>query len=257
MALRISTALRDFLLQHGSLKNALQNGKILVYSGAQPATADAAPTGTLLCVYTDNSGAHTPEVLATGTVTLATGASGSVDTITVNGVNIIAAPVPFNTSLTQTAADLATAINKGISSPEYTATSSGTVVTISAMRGSGSAPNGFVVTGTLTTMTASYGNMAGGTDAVNGLQLDNAAAGSISKRSDQTWSGAAVAGGTAGWFRFVGSVTDSGIADSTESQIRMDGSVSTSGAQLNLSSTTIAATATQTISGFTASIPAQ
>ena len=47
-----------------------------------------------------------------------------------------------------------------------------------------------------------------------------------------------------------------GTTDSTDSQVRLDGSVSTSGADLNLTSTAIAATATQTISGFAVTLPA-
>lgn len=255
MALRISTALRNFLLQHGSLKNGLQNGKIMLYTGSQPATADTAPSGTLLCTYTSNGGTHTAEVLATGTVTLTGGAAGSVDTITVDGISILPAAVPFNTSLTQTAADVAAAINLGVSSPEYTATSSGAVITISAMRGSGTAPNGFVVVSGATTITTADVNLSGGVAAANGLEFDNAASGSITKKSTQTWSGVAAASGTAGWFRFVGSVADSLATDSTATQVRLDGAVSTSGQQLNLSSTTITAGATQTISSFTVTQP--
>lgn len=248
MTLRYSTAARNFILQHGSLKKAFQNGKILIYSGAQPASADSAPTGTLLCTITSSSGAHTAEVLATGTVTLTGGASGSVDTVTVNGVNILTnGAVAFNTSLTQTAADLAAAINLSESTPEYTATSSGAVVTISAARGSGATPNTFAVSATLTTIMASYGNMAGGVTAVNGLQFGSASAGSIAKKTGQVWSGVNAASGTAGWYRFVGAVADSGVADSSETEIREDGAIATSGAQLNMNNTTLASGATTTI----------
>src|SRR5574340_759925 len=144
MTLRLSSGARNFVLQHGSLKKAFQGGKILIYSGAQTSSADAAPTGTLLCTVTKSSGAHTAEVQASGPVTLTGGAAGSVDTVTVNSVNILTnGAVPFNTSLTQTAADLAAAINLSESYPEYTATSSGAVVTIKAARGAGAAPNTF------------------------------------------------------------------------------------------------------------------
>ncbi len=256
MALRLSTGLRNFMLQHGSAKNALQNGEIQVYSGAQPATADAAKTGTLLVTLTEDSDARTAEVLATGTMTLTGGASGSIDTVTVDGVNIIPqGAVAFNSSLTQTAADLAAAINLGMSSPEYTATSDGAVVTITAKRGTGAGPNTFVVTATLTTITASYTDMASGVSAVNGLRLGNAAAGVLSKDSTQTWSGVAVADGTAGWARYVGSVADAGGADATGTAIRLDGSCGTSGTQFNLSTTVIASGATITGDSFSATMP--
>lgn len=257
MTLRISSGLRNFVMQNGSFKNALQNGKLLIYTGAQPATPDAAPTGTLLATITSSSGAHTAEVLATGTVTLDTGASGSVNTVTVNSLNILPAAVPFNTSLTQTAADVAAAINKGMSDPEYTATSSGAVVTIKANRGTGATVNGYVVSATLTTITASYANLSGGVTAVNGLQWGNAAAGLVAKDTTQNWTGVAVASGTAGWGRFVGSVADSGAADSSEVEIRMDGSIATSGGEIQMSpGTAVTSGATQTIGSFGVTLPA-
>lgn len=256
MTLRLSTALRSIVLDGGSVKDALQGGKLLIYSGAQPATADAAPTGTLLATITTSSGAHTPEVQATGTVTLATGAAGSINTVTVNGINVLdAVGVPFNTSLAQTATDLAAAINLNRSSPNYTASASGAVVTIKAMRGAGAGANGFIVTATLTTLTATFANLSGGVTAVNGLNFGTAAAGVLGKHLTETWSGVAAASGTAGWFRHLSPIADSGLVDSTESQVRLDGAISTSGSQLNMSSTTITATATQTITAYPVTLP--
>ena len=256
MAIRITSALRNYVLQNGSFKQSLQNGKIEIYTGTQPTTPETAPTGSLLCTYTEASAAHTAEVLASGTVTLTTGASGSVNTVTVNGVNVLFAAVPYNASLNQTAADVAASINEGLNDPEYTATSAAAVVTITATRGTGATPNTFVVSATLTTLTASFVNLAGGVTPVNGLRFGSAAAGSLAKRALQVWSGVAGATGTAGWFRFVGSVVDSNALDGSEAQIRLDGSISTVGADLNLSSTTITATATQTINSFTVTLPA-
>lgn len=254
MTLRVSTAARNLVLSGGSLKDALQGGKILIYTGAQPASADAAPTGTLVATITASAAAHTPEVQATGTVTLS-GSAGSVDDITVGGVSIIDAAVPFNTSLTQTASDLAAAINSSASNPEYVASSSGAVVTIVAKRGAGATANGLAVAGTLTTLTATYAALSGGVTSANGLKFGAAAAGVLPKHATQVWSGVAGASGTAGWFRFVGAVADSGAADATESQIRLDGAISTSGAQLNMSSTTVTSGATQTISSFPITLP--
>lgn len=250
MTLRLSTGLANFALGAGSYKDALQGGKIMVYSGTQPATADAAPTGTLLVTITAASAAHTDEVLATGTVTLNTGAAGSVDAITVDGVAILDAVVPFNVSLTQTAADVATGINQSASNPEYTATSSGAVITISAKRGAGAGANGLVVASTVTTITKTDANLAGGVTPVNGLKYGVTAAGVLAKHSTQVWTGVAVATGVAGWVRVVGSVADSGVLDTTASQIRLDGAVSTSGAQFNMTNTTITSGATETFSSF-------
>lgn len=257
MTVRLSNALRNYALEQGSVKHALQGGKLLVYSGAQPASPETAPSGSLLCTYTSSSAAHTAEVLATGSVTLSTGASGSVDTITVDSVDLLPAAVPYNTSLAQTALDCITAINKNSTSPKYKASSGGSgVITLTAARGAGAEANGLVVAATYTTITGSVSNMASGVTQVNGLKFGAASSGTLSKDDAQTWSGAAAASGTAGWFRFVGAVADSGTTDSTDSQVRIDGSISTSGADLNLTSTAIASGATQTVSAFSLTLPA-
>ena len=99
---------------------------------------------------------------ATATVTLTGGAAGSVDTITVDGVNIMSGSVAFTTNLATTAAAVASNINAYTSSPEYTAAAVGAVITISAASAAGSDPNGFVVLVTATTITYTKTNMSGG-----------------------------------------------------------------------------------------------
>ena len=71
MAIKNSTGLRNAMLATGSAKAALDGGRINIYAGAAPATADDAVGGaTLLCAITLNS---------TGTGIL-------FDTAAVNGV---------------------------------------------------------------------------------------------------------------------------------------------------------------------------
>lgn len=136
----------------GSLADIFQKGIIKVYSGAQPATADTAFSGTLLFSITVGSGAFTP-----GTET-------------------------------------------------------------------------------------------------NGLDLGTSADGEIEKDAD-TWSGVGVADGTAGWFRYYANETDAGGASTTLP--RIDGSVGTSGADLNMSSTTVVTSSTYTIDSFKFTLPYQ
>ena len=51
--------MRNALLDTGSLKGILANGQIRIYTGTQPANADAGETGTLLCTITLASGEMT------------------------------------------------------------------------------------------------------------------------------------------------------------------------------------------------------
>jgi hypothetical protein len=256
MTTRLSNGLRNYTAKYGSLANALNGGKLLIYSGAQPSSAEAAPTGTLLCTITDTSGAHTAEVLSVGTVELTGGASGSVDTLTVNSVDILGGAVSFDTSLTITAAAVAAKINAFTGITDYKATSSGAIITIQALNGRGTAPNTFVVASTVTTITKTDSNMAGGVASANGLKFGAPASGVLGKLSTQTWSGVNAATGTAGWFRFVGPVADSGALDTVDQQIRLDGSIATSGSDLNLNSTAFTISATTGISQFNVTVPA-
>jgi len=104
-------------------------------------------------------------VYATGTVTLLTGAGGSINSVTVNGVTVTSGSVAYTTSLAVTATALAANITAFTSSPDYTAVAVGTTVTITATTASASV-NGFVVAATLTTLTASTTNMTGGSAAL-------------------------------------------------------------------------------------------
>jgi len=87
----------------------------------------------------------------------------------------------------------------------------------------------------------------------NGLTFDAPSAGVLSKAVAQTWQGAGLADGTAGWFRFYTNMYHTG---SGTSKVRFDGSVSTSGAQLNLSSLSIVTSAITTIDTFTVTFSA-
>lgn len=85
-----------------------------------------------------------------------------------------------------------------------------------------------------------------------GITWDDAAAGAIAKPSGETWEGTAASSGVAGWCRLC-TATDDGAASTTDP--RCDMSVGTSGAQINFTSTQFAASATQTISSLSISIP--
>lgn len=100
---------------------------------------------------------------AAGTVTLTGGASGSVDGITIDSIEIMSGAESFDTDLTETAMNVVSNINANTSAPNYSATSLGAVITIiSDVRGTG--PNGFVVTSSTTTITTTDANLSGGTN---------------------------------------------------------------------------------------------
>jgi hypothetical protein len=111
-------------------------------------------------------------VSATATVTLTGGAAGSVNMITVDGVNVMSGSVAYATSLSVTATAVAANITAHASVPEYTATAVGAVITISAASAAGTTPNGFVVAVTTTTITETHTNMAGGSYALENSALN-------------------------------------------------------------------------------------
>lgn len=92
-----------------------------------------------------------------------------------------------------------------------------------------------------------------GTGVADGLKFGTAASGVIEKDST-AWSGVCSADGVAGWFRFYGS---GGTAGTSTTEIRMDGSVGVTGADLNLSHTTLATSATVLVKTFTITQPAE
>lgn len=101
------------------------------------------------------------------------------------------------------------------------------------------------------TLIATISNNSTGT----GVNLAAAAvAGVIPKLSSEVWSGLVAAGGPhiAGYFRHV-AVGDTGALSTTEA--RLQGSIATAGADLNISSTTLTTGATQTIDYYSIALP--
>jgi hypothetical protein len=259
MALRFSKAFRNFINEGGSLKHALAGGKLLIYTGSQPTTADDAVAGSLLVTLTLGGAAHTNEVQSQGKVALTGGGSGSVNTLTVNGIEIMGSATSFDTSLTVTAAAIADKINNNPKNYLFKAVASGADITITAKSGMGTLPNGWVVASTTTTITKTDTNMGtttAGVNSANGLTFGDSAAGVIVKNPTETWSGTASGTGTAGWFRFVGPQVDAGAADASEVFHRVDGNIATSGANLNMSNTAIVTSAVQTLNTFSLTYPA-
>jgi len=90
MTVRLSTALRTNLAGATGFAATFANGIIEIRSGTQPASADAAATGTLLGTVTLASGAFTPGSPASG-LTFAAAADGAVSKSGVWSFNGVAA----------------------------------------------------------------------------------------------------------------------------------------------------------------------
>lgn len=119
----------------------------------------------------DNATIAVTAVAASGTITLAnaTGTSGkNVSSIKVGTVEILGATVSgsSSTSSSALASNIAAQINTFVSTPDYTATSSGNVITISGALAAGAAANGTIATTKTTSTIQSQTNLTGGVTGV-------------------------------------------------------------------------------------------
>jgi len=248
MAITFSTELLNKAAEGYGVRELLRDGRLYLYTGTSPGV-NAAATGTLLNIYTLSGGAFTPPVRAVGTATIS-GSGGTVDTIKVGGMaeNLLSAAVAWDTDVTTTAVAVAANINAKQNALNITADNTAGVVNLYAPFWLGALADGLTVASTETTLVVTDANFSTGTTALNGLNFKFPAVAGVLSKETTIWQGTAAATGTAGYFRFVaGGSTVSGVGGT---DVRFDGSVGTSGADLNLSSTSIASASEQTISGF-------
>ena len=253
MAYKDSTGLANELTDRNCLRQIIQGGRLLLFSSTQPTNADTASNGTLLGTITLASGAFTGETLPVWKITLA-GTAGSLDSIKMGGLELLAAAVNFTTDLTTTAAAVAAAITNGYSLIDYTATGSGADILITGPKGSGAALNATTCVATATTLTATVANtgsvFTAGVDTVNGLKLTFPAVSGAVNMSG-TWSGAGVAAGTATWFRYLCDAADTGTGN-TSTFRRIDGSVTATGGggDCTIDNTSVSVGQTVTVTSF-------
>lgn len=234
MALRLSTKFRNSMLDASGGKSfgeLMAGGILQFFSGSQPATGDTAASGTLLATIYPMG--VDPTAPATVTFTNATNKCNWASHGLSNNQ-----PVVFTTSGTLPAEIVSGTIyyvlNKGTNDFEVSATVGGAAVDIT---GDGTA-----------TITCSPAGL---------VFAAAAAAGTLSKHASHTWSGLGVAAGTIGWARFMSFMTNMSttkanalLVDAGPTYSRFDMSVGTSGADLNLSSLTVAVSATVTVDTF-------
>jgi hypothetical protein len=263
MAERLSTGLRNWLLGSGSVREAFDDCVMKIYSGAAPDEADDAISGNLLVTITKASGTVSTGTWAAGTTERSSrnewklvldgdhasgntciahvhveGDAGTTYTYTntpdldANGVaRAVAKMLQETPSLNAVAAEDATNtiyVAAKIAGVELVITDGGGNVTI----------------------TPTESKAESRSDA---MYFALPASGAMSKASE-VWSGLVATTGVAGYFRLV-QPFDDGTDSATA--IRLQGSVSTSGAELNLSSTSLVATTTLTIDTFSISLPAE
>lgn len=245
MALRLSTGLRNALL-----------GKIPAFADPTKVIPDSA--GNTDFVPSGSSGSGNPEIANT-VDDLSVFAAG--DMITVNGTtsndgvyvvtNAVADTLQVQEEVVaETGQTGVLAVVDGGSFKDIFQNGTLKIFAGSQPASAGADESGFTE---LCQITLSSGSFSAGSGA-NGINFDAVSAGTLSKKAAEIWSGVNAATGTAGWFRFYDNDLDTG-AESGGDKIRFDGSVATSGAQLNMSSTSLASGATTTIDSFDVTLP--
>jgi hypothetical protein len=251
MALKCSTGLRNFLTGEGSFRKAFEDAVLKIYSGVAPASPDDAETGTLLAKITKSSG--TVAAGERGTPRLyqieisGTPDAGDVVKLLVDGAAYDYTLLAEDNTLAKVAIKVARMLNDIPYLDAVPVGDTGFLHVKGRIDGLDLTIAENTSTGITVAVTAKQAAVR-----PNTLQFGAPASGVISKNAD-IWSGLGIApGGTAGYFRLVTS-QDTGAQSTTE--VRLQGNVSTSGAELNLSNLAIVAGATQTIDGCEFTLP--
>ncbi len=268
--IRLSTGLRNGMLDSTGFKKAFRNGIIHVYSGPQPDDADqAVGSGTLLGKITPLAAALVRGVAATNTLTSSNVQVTANDTVTIYGkpYTFVASPtvegdVHFVTDADTSLGNLVKAINgtgtygtdhKCIAANAYVSAGPVTAhaITLTALA-TGVSGNVITFARSAATLTVGAALFSGGVDGA-GLNFDTPAAGLVQKAAAEIWQLTGLDAGVAGWFRLMGNATDS-LALSTTLP-RFDGSIAVAGGDLQVSNTTIVTGVPATFDVFEYELP--
>jgi hypothetical protein len=111
-------------------------------------------------------------------------------------------------------------------------------------------------TGTLLGIaTVGAGSWTAVSNLTNGLDFAAASAGAMTKSLSETWQFVGIADGTAGWFRHVSGVAADSLTTDTNVYPRIDGRISTSGAEMGMSNLSVVTGATSTIDTYSIAFP--
>lgn len=251
MALKLSAGLRNFLTGEGTFRKAFEDGVLYIYSGTAPTDPNTAPSGVMLCKVTKSSGAVVANTRSTPklcTVTISgTPDAGDIVKLDLDGVNYYYTLVADDDSLAKVALKVARMLND---SPHVAAIATGTTGVVYVQ--SRFAGVDFTLTEeTSTGITVEVSADIIANVALNTLRFGAPSTGVISKTAD-IWSGVTAVTGTAGYFRLVTSLDNLG---ESQTDMRIQGNISTSGAELNFSSINFVVGATQTIDTFAITLP--
>ena len=252
MALKLTTKLRNQILSGEDLRRIFEDAVINIYSGAAPATADLAATGTRLVTVSKAS-----QAVSAGEVSVAkeaklqvtSHAGADIFTATINSVAYTFTNTPDAGTVIDVARAWAAVIDAQCPDVDAMASGTDTIYIRSKYKGVT-----FTITksgtGTSTLTDDTTTNVLSDT-----IRFGAAVDGVISKAAE-TWSGIADANGVAGYFRIQNSA-DTGV-DDTSAKIfpRIQGSCGVSGTEMTLSNTTITSGAIQTIDTATITMPA-
>ncbi len=243
---RFSTGVVQSLAQHQTIKEQFNDGVLNIYSGAQPATADAAINGVLLCALTLSGTTHVPGTKSTRQVDYATiGSSTENQTfiITVDGTayTYIAGA---GSSTVIVAKGLAALVDESL---VVSAVADGSNVVLRARFGGVAYTAVSSGTGTIGAITNLIANARAA-----GIQFGTATAGVLAQESS-AWQGTAGNDGTAAWFRICANPVDNTLVTTTLK--RIDGSISTTSGDMILRTLNILTSDPISISGSTITFP--
>lgn len=255
MTEKFSTGLRNYLLGEGCFRKCFEDSVIKVYSGAAPDSPDDAVSGTLLLTLTKSSGTvsagerSTPKIHHVTIPDSHASAATVILNVTVDGVG----PTSYTHTNTPDldAAPMMVLVARMLNDiPQLDAIADVTAREIYVK----SRIDGLDFTladggGSVTATVDAAVQAAARSDA---LSFGKPASGVISKTSTETWSGVVASAGTAGYFRLVTS-SDTGAESTTE--VRLQGTISTSGAEINAPSAVLTLSATITLDSFSVTFP--
>jgi len=239
MALRLSTGLRNALLDEKATANNLMVGTTISFEEG---------TGTDSRDRIVDSGDGLASFVRRGKVTV----SGSTSNDGAYEILAVAAgyiEIAAGSLTTEVAGD--TVILAGATGGSFSDLFQNSVLEIYS--GSQPANADSDDTGTkLAVITLSSGAFSSGSP-TNGINFGEVSSGVLAKEAGEVWSGVGLAAGTAGWFRLYDNSYTTGASISA---VRLDGSVATSGGQLNMTNTSITIGGTTTVDSVALTMPA-